>query len=782
MRIKKVLSLAVVLAMVLTVVPMFGLTASAAESRGDYPIGLLKEIATVDCNGPTAYLTENDKSVTEAFGSDWLRYTSNVSNIRVMKGELEFQKNLTGACTAGAYNKNGLGQGKKYGIFSFTFAPQAYKDNHKMIFVLRDANKAAFTNFTFDKGSFTEFNKTLLKGDHVDILWYNNADTGYTVEYYANSEKIGEKTYSTGDTLSDIELTGEETAKGQDSNPNPKTVNAPEKVNGFGALCCITPAETTKDAAYRFPDFKLYSGDWPTSVEFKSITDPAETIEVANGETVSLPKTVQATYTVDGQEKTCDVLVTWAPADGGDLKGALKNTSAEPKEVKLTGTVEGTEKTATATAKAYYVKEYESAAVQVTDETGSAGQDKAKENAGNILATTGKITADFDITYNTLKSDGPDYWIMLANKRMVQSGDFFGTGGSVGLGVVKDDTDNEKKIKFRAWRGDGNGASGNTHFDTVEQNVKYHVTIEAANNKYGVLVTKVDDGTEAVNDNALSYRCNTDVIDTLAIWDNASDTTATVENVKVVYGELVEPAKPTAELGWDEASSSFTVNFRKGENTDAIEITPEDESGTFTGQANSVDVTGKEGAAVKTGVTNRIYSAVAVAAGGLKKSEAVKSSVYSLVVNEILNGNYTDKSNLSPARIAKASEVITKGGYLDSVTNNQIITKGQDGNTYTIQSKATDLGIGFVVVDNEIGVGNVTAAPTSSGDAKIYDTLTVADGNITLSNSENSPFTVKGQEAITLSLDSVNIEFIETLVEDTEAEGADAAQDFIPEL
>ena len=66
---------------------------------------------------------------------------------------------------------------------------------------------------------------------------------------------------------------------------------------------------------------------------------------------------------------------------------------------------------------------------------------------------------------------------------------------------------------------------------------------------------------------------------------------------------------------------------------------------------------------------------------------------------------------------------------------------------------------------------------------KVYAKLEIDTDNNTVTLSEPiGNYAGELAYAITLSLEEVNIEFIETLINESEAADADAEQDFIPEL
>ncbi len=154
------------------------------------------------------------------------------------------------------------------------------------------------------------------------------------------------------------------------------------------------------------------------------------------------------------------------------------------------------------------------------------------------------------------------------------------------------------------------------------------------------------------------------------------------------------------------------------------------------------------------------------------------TTLYEEVLKDLANSNYQQGDSLDPARLASANTVIGLGGLAGIADlqglQNQIMTA--EGNTVTINTPFKELGIGFKYSADKLYVGDI--AVTGYADGTVYRQLTLADGKVTLSD----PFDATGQEAITLSLDAVQIEFVETLIESLEAENAGSEADFIPEL
>ena len=409
----------------------------------------------------------------------------------------------------------------------------------------------------------------------------------------------------------------------------------------------------------------------------------------------------------------------------------------------------------------------------------------ADDNNGSNKGTI-RIRADYDSSVYAYSTSWQDN---ASNRTDVYSTPIYGTVDITDIVKAANAKENEEfSIKFATSGGivglvdqnqcTFNGvAEGYASYIEIVDGVK--VTVE---NAEGNLITK--NGTKMTGTEFYALEG-----DTVRVYNGAENTTGlavvtseggeVADNTVTTVGAdattikvVPTPAAPTVELAW--VDGDFVIAVTPADDAEGVAITPQ--NGELVFQAVEE---GNDAVAIKTGATNRWYEiSSANAKGAVKSAEPVKESIYSLVVKEILSGKYTGDEALSEARIKKASEVITRGGYLSEVTSAEIMTKAEDSETYTIQEAATKLGIGFVYYDGVIGIGSedVTIGETADG---TYDTLTVEGGSATLSNSEGSVFTA---EAITLSLDAVNIEFIESLIEETETAGADAQVDMVPEI
>ncbi len=271
----------------------------------------------------------------------------------------------------------------------------------------------------------------------------------------------------------------------------------------------------------------------------------------------------------------------------------------------------------------------------------------------------------------------------------------------------------------------------------------------------------------------------------------AKDGVVTIGDAATTIKVVKAPETTLApELGWKDGK--FTVDFT-GENVkagDVIRVYGENKDGGADEKVVESDTTlteGQAGVSVSTNVTNRIYKAVVVSKEGLEGPESAAASVYSLVVSALAS---SDLKSVDSNKTAAINDVIAKGGVYYTGSEFTDVLKGildtssssitPEAITLKIKDDLFKLGIGFVLDgQSTVYFGSADAEAKGTSDKQTYDTMVITiaeDGNtVTLSNAVTA-------EAITLSLDSVNIEFVETLIEELEAEGADAAQDFIPEL
>ncbi len=263
-----------------------------------------------------------------------------------------------------------------------------------------------------------------------------------------------------------------------------------------------------------------------------------------------------------------------------------------------------------------------------------------------------------------------------------------------------------------------------------------------------------------------------------------------LSNITTATAPTEAVGEPT--LGWQ--GNKFTINYPVDTGKKVLIYHENPVTGALLPiTTESGVVTSDDGVAIATDNTNRIYAAAIYDA--VAGTMSAKTSIYSLVVDEILKESYT-ADNIDSAKLAEVNKVIANGGiyYTGDLKKDSTqladktseIMSVTDDNKITINDKLVELNIGFVYNGGKLYIGSNTEATVSvpvedSDMTGTYKTLTVGDGTVTLSDKIEDGAVVEG-EAITLSLDSVNIEFIETLIEEAEADGADAEADFIPEL
>ena len=258
--------------------------------------------------------------------------------------------------------------------------------------------------------------------------------------------------------------------------------------------------------------------------------------------------------------------------------------------------------------------------------------------------------------------------------------------------------------------------------------------------------------------------------------------TCAIGDLKIVAVDT--PTAPTASLGWDESDKQFTLNFTKADEKPGDAVLVGDKSADWGENSTAVVKVGDK--------TNAIVTAYATAASDVVKSNSVKSSVYELVVKDIVDhiGDY-NKGTVGADRIAAANEVISHGGFYytetgedkaDDVTK-QIVKVDVTDETLTaeIKQEYKGFGLGFVIgADSTVYFGSSDTAAVVGENSGTFDKLviTLPDGTITSA----SEVTLEAADGTVVTLDAVNIEFVETLVEELEAAGADADIALTPEL
>ena len=201
------------------------------------------------------------------------------------------------------------------------------------------------------------------------------------------------------------------------------------------------------------------------------------------------------------------------------------------------------------------------------------------------------------------------------------------------------------------------------------------------------------------------------------------------------------------------------------------EITELDESGIATVGVLPENPNVIYGVSASAKVDNDAYEAVAA-------DIANATTLYEEVLKDLADGGYKETDTLDTARLANANAVIGRGGLaaISDLPEIQSKIMKAEGNTVTVIDPFKTLGIGFMYNENQLYIGSVAATGGENG--RVYRSLTLQDGAVTLGD----PVDVTGQEAVTLSLDAVQIEYVETLIESLETEDTGSEADFIPEL
>ncbi len=399
--------------------------------------------------------------------------------------------------------------------------------------------------------------------------------------------------------------------------------------------------------------------------------------------------------------------------------------------------------------------------------------DQGADNGGNVheklkSTVTKEVYIEFDVKINA----AGDYSVNFG-----KDGGRWGQANS-GYSVNVDSRDDQHKIKVTYGDGSTGSKAEEMFTDAAKIGETYRVLakVDAENHSGEVAIfsptgqIKTFSGVNNFRDTSLKEINSVNVC-----TSGSAGNGIVITNVKV-YDPNVAPSQPVATLGYD--GGAFTMDIAYGEIAgDSIKVTAD----------SSFEKTEKttEGVTLKTGATNRNYTITAV--NGSTDGTPLTTSIYELVVKAVAE----EAEEIKADKLAAANKVIAEGGIItvDSIAEdgvrNQIMKKIESENVSGIEIIETifNKGIGFVVSEGKIYVGNepqTAANVTTSGEGTkgVYRYMKIDGIAVTLSN--DSTFTT--EDAVTLSLDSVNIEFVETLVEELEAEGADAAQDFIPEL
>ncbi len=274
------------------------------------------------------------------------------------------------------------------------------------------------------------------------------------------------------------------------------------------------------------------------------------------------------------------------------------------------------------------------------------------------------------------------------------------------------------------------------------------------------------------------------------------------EDGKLLVGGVVSAkvAADTAELKLSVPAVTAKLGYANGKLAIFFESEAEGAKAVIT---HSNDYTLKEGETFENEVTlpaavipnnaNVVYEVKAVDANGEAFATA-SQALYPLVIAdiEVNSAEYAAAEELS--NVDQAVKALTEGG---AVYNEVAVEGSEDGATelkfgdardnifdlsvsgeaeaatvtISVKPELAAKGFGFKA---GVKAGKVDAVKAATGDGNgVFTTITITGDDVTLA----SP-----QEAVTLSLDSVEIEFVETEVAESEAADADASYDFTPEL
>ncbi len=234
-----------------------------------------------------------------------------------------------------------------------------------------------------------------------------------------------------------------------------------------------------------------------------------------------------------------------------------------------------------------------------------------------------------------------------------------------------------------------------------------------------------------------------------------------------------------AALGWNEGA--FTIDYIASDVT-AVEnaaygatVVSSDGktfSGTFTPGENS-------GIGLTTPNTNLTYVATPTVEfeGAVFKGEPTeKEAIYSLVMTALEKAiaDATIEGQINAEQLAAVNSILANGGIFVDENGNltdeakKVMTKTDK--TITLNKDAFDLGLRFTKDAMTYAVKGEDGNITTPADA-----IAVTEDTITINDAASA-------EAVMLALEAVNLEFVPTEMADADAEDADAAQDFIPEL
>ncbi len=254
----------------------------------------------------------------------------------------------------------------------------------------------------------------------------------------------------------------------------------------------------------------------------------------------------------------------------------------------------------------------------------------------------------------------------------------------------------------------------------------------------------------------------------------------------VKYAEkAVEVPNIIAKLGWNVENAAFTIDYvasdvtNVGDATYRIEVTS-DANATLTGDG-AYDPDVNNGVGFVPADTNDTFTAtpiVTVDGTEYRGYSVSKVGIYGLVMEAIANSKITGE--MDATQLEAVNEVLKNGNLQLKTTKDKngkitdikltdaaakIMTVDLATKTITLNDRAANLGVRFATMK---------ATDGTEGDAIVSE-----DGkSVVLSDA----FDVAAQEAAVLSLESVYLEFVPTEIAESDGAGADAVQDFIPEL
>ena len=832
MKIKRILSLAVVLAMVMAVVPMFGLTAGAAAPENDSQYYIDNAVYTfngivpkegfsngVPFGSDTLASTEWNGWTTNANGDAFRLFSYNDGDSqnlfiapdannnddtpnRYTRGEVPF------VLTASDAVKNST-KDKDYIVVEWDMSMGGEND-----FAYADIDGNIFDTFRFftnsTNGLSYQYGSKGWVGNGIDNIF-----SGEAVNYeYEDNTEVGDGTAQSRALYRMVYVNGDDgyTASyyyqdGEDFKWIGTKTFAGDSFNGFGSMQL---GYMTGNA--RIHDFKIYAGTLEASPVNSKIRNAMNGLAVANsaksGTTLSLPNAVSAAELNISS-------VTWESdkSDVIDPKTGLVTTDKVDK-VALTptahltegGEVKGVARTITvfpATRNSDYKIYFND------DKSERAGYYKL---SGNNKISNGSFEKDgafsLDGWVNTsgealqAPGAGVDHWIDVTStsayngSRGSLTGKFDIPDGNHALGSRWNDGLTSLCTINTSWNVEAGksyylsfyaksdarakGEKGiyayysasNTGKTAPSGEQAHRVTTTTEWQKYEYIFKADEDGVIGI----LAYNLGPTNDSRIAVRNYFDD-------FELYEATKVEPPEaPEASLGW--AEENFTINYT-GKDGQTIKVYHEDAE---SGEMTAMDGDGilltveKTGVAVAAKYTNRIYTAT-VTEAGVESVQSERTSVYKLVVDALASAETiaADKKKLINDVIA-AGGIYIVGDALTGETNG--IMKEFKDNTATIKDVLFNAGIGFDYKEGGIYIGSGTkgAAPAKDAEAstgKLYKTMKIDLEGGTISLSENDTITA---DAVTLSLDAVNVEFVETLIDELEANGTDADVALVPEL